>query len=79
MVVTSYLTENKFAETKEFQFSQSQRQVIIHATISALDAEEFVLFYEDACECGYKPIHVTKTNVRVCTKILLKNLCFKKR
>ena len=50
MIVTSYLVVNRLAETKEFQFSPYQRQFIIHSTMSALDAEEFVLFYEDACE-----------------------------
>ena len=76
MIVTSYLIANILAETKEFQFSPSQRQLIIQAT--ALDAEEFVFFYEDACECGHEPIHVTKMLVWVCTNILLNNLCFKK-
>ena len=70
---------NRFAETKEFQFSPSQRELIIHATMSALDAEELVFLYKDACECGYKPIHKTKMIVRVCTNILLNNLCFKKK
>ena len=37
-----------------------------------------MFFYEDACECGHEPIHVTKMIIWVCTKILLNNLCFKK-
>ena len=78
MIVTSYLMVNGLAETKEFQFSPYQRQHIIHATLSALDADEFVFFYEDACECGHEPIQVTKMIVWVCTNILLNNLCFNK-
>ena len=49
MIATSYFVVNRFAETKEFQFSPYQRQLIIHATMSSLDAKEFVFFYEDAC------------------------------
>ena len=79
MIVTSYLMVNTLAEIKEFQFSPYQRQLIIHATfMSALNAEELVFFYEDACECGHEPIYVTKMIVWVCANILLNNLCFKK-
>ena len=46
--------------------------------MSAIDAEDFEFFYEDAGECGHEPIHVTKMIVWICTNILWNNLCFKK-
>ena len=72
IIAISYLIVKTLAETKEFQFSPSPRQLTIHATISALNADSLCFFYDDACECGYKPIHVPIMIVRVCiTKYLV--------
>jgi len=78
MIVTTYLVVNKLADTKQFQISPSQRQLIVWATMRALDQVEFMFFYEDVCVNGHEPIHVSKMIIWACTSIMLNNLCFKK-
>ena len=77
IVVANFIIVNKLAETKAFRFAPAQRQLVVNATMSALDEEDFLWFYEDTCENNHELLHVTNMLVWICTNILLNNLCFK--
>ena len=59
IVVANYIIVNKLAETKAFRFAPVQRQLVVNATMSALDEEDFLCFYEDTCENNHELLHVT--------------------
>ena len=59
VVVANYIIVNKLAETKAFGFASVQRQLVVNATMSALDEEDFLCFYEDTCENNHGLLHVT--------------------
>ena len=77
IATTNYIIVNKLAKTDEFKLAPSQRQLVVHITMSALDEEDFLFFYEEACENNHKLVNITKMLVWSCTNILLNNLCFK--
>ena len=77
IVVANYTIVNKLVETKALRFAPAQCQLVVNATMSALDEKDFLCFYEDTCENNHELLHVTNMLVWTCTNILLNNLCFK--
>ena len=55
-----YIIVNKLAKTDKFKLVPSQCQLVIHTTMSASDEEDFLFFYEEACENNYKFVNTTK-------------------
>ena len=74
---SNFIIVHKLAKNNEFKLAPSQRQLVVHITMSALDEENFLFFYEEACENNHKLVNITKMLVWSYTNILLNNLCFK--
>ena len=56
----NYIIVNKLAKADEFKLAPSQRQLVVHTTIFALDEEDFLFFYENAYENSHKLVNITK-------------------
>ena len=76
--MVNYIIVDKLSKTADFQFSLSQRQLILDATMSALEAEDISFFtFYDNCKNNHDTLTLIKLVLWASTNTLLNNLCFK--